>query len=151
MAAANEKLCWVRQWVLLVFVVCLNACERTGEPVHFIVPNNYRGAFKLVLDEKDGITVAARNGRFTYVIPQSGDLKVKAVKPLLVWHTFSATHANGTSIPVRGESRTASDAVAFCSLQSENNQTYWFFVGTETEMREAEKNRNLQVGGVNRQ
>jgi len=150
-ATENERLRrWVQEWVLLGFLVCLNACERTGEPVYFVVPNNYRGAFKLVVDEKDGIIMAAQDGRFTCVIPQSGVLKVKTNKPLLVWHRISASYADGTSIPLIGEGSVATNTVVFSSLQSVNNQTYWFFIGTEEEIRAAQKNPNLQIGGVNR-
>ena len=72
----------------------------------------------------------------------------KSDKPFLAWHEESASYVDGTNIPVVGEGVVAPDRIVFCGLQQENNQVCWFFTGTETESRAAQKNPNLGLGGV---
>ena len=67
--------------------------------VHFILPDDYIGAFRITLDEAHGIDVKLENGRYTYNIPETGELKVKSFQPFMGCHKETAAYRSGKEIP----------------------------------------------------
>jgi hypothetical protein len=135
--------------ILPLFSICalLLGCQRRGDPVHFVLPLGYRGAFKLVVDSK-GTNAELVGGRLTYLIPPSGTLLVRSDDPFLVWHEVSASFSDGSSLPLTNISAGGTNVLRFASLRSVNNSAYWFFVGTENEIQNALKSAELHVGNV---
>jgi hypothetical protein len=73
--------------------------DRSGPPIHFVIPTGFRGGFQLVVDRVNGVDVALRNGRYTYSIPASGVLRVRSLRPFEHWHTVSAAFPDGKPLP----------------------------------------------------
>lgn len=68
--------------------------------VEFVLPNDYRGIFRIVLDEPHGLTIKEQALKYTYIIPRSGILRVNTFKPFQRWHKGFARYQNGTEIPM---------------------------------------------------
>lgn len=66
---------------------------------HFILPDGYVGAFRLALDESNGLDVKLENGRYTFEIPEGGTLKIKSFSPFAELHSTTAAYRNGKDIP----------------------------------------------------
>lgn len=67
--------------------------------IHFVLPDGYVGAFRLVLDKRDGVDMRLENGRYTLEIPESGTLKIKSFKPFAVMHSKTAAYKSGKEVP----------------------------------------------------
>jgi hypothetical protein len=80
-------------------------------PVHYILPDGYWGMFKIVLDEKNGIEVPLKDGRYTYEIPEDGILRLKSFAPLRQMHEESAAYRSGKEI-VLPDGQVPDDVVA---------------------------------------
>jgi hypothetical protein len=80
-------------------------------PVHYILPDGYFGMLKIVLDEKNGIEIPLKDGRYTYEIPDDGILKVKSFAPLRPMHDETAAYRSGKEI-VLPSSQVPDDVVA---------------------------------------
>ncbi len=88
---------------LVVCLICIFiSCKSSAPDVHFVLPDGYVGMFKIVLDEKEGVDVNSKDGRYAYEIPKSGILKVKSFAPFRPWHEESAAYRNGTKINLPG-------------------------------------------------
>lgn len=90
--------------ILLLFMLinsagCSLACGILNPPVHYILPNGYRGVFKIILDEANGTDVKREERSYTYEIPPNGILRIKSFAPLSQMHEASAAYKNGTKIP----------------------------------------------------
>ena len=89
--------------VVILFTCHITACSfftDTSTPtICFVLPDGYVGAFQLVLDEKTGIEVSQKNGKYVYEIPPSGSLNVKTFHPLYTLSKYVATYKNGSIIP----------------------------------------------------
>ena len=83
--------------VLMLFLY--GFAMREGAPVHFVVPNGFKGPIRLPLDPIAGKDIAPTNGQFVYVIPANGILAVKSFEPFQRWHKQSASYVDGTAIP----------------------------------------------------
>ena len=71
--------------VVILFTSHITACsflKDTSRPtICFVLPDGYVGAFQVVLDEKTGIEVSQKDGKYVYEIPASGSLNVKTFHP----------------------------------------------------------------------
>lgn len=100
-----------------------------GTPVHFVIPNGFKGPIRLTIDPITGKDVVPTNGQFVYAIPADGLVRVKSFEPFRVWHKETASYENGTAIP--SEHQTWIGIVFYGG--GENGQGMWWFVGTRTE------------------
>ena len=127
-----------------------------GLIVQFVVPDNYRGIFRLTIDQ--GATEAGRdrNGVWVYRIPESGALSVKRRFPFSEWHRVTAVFASGELLAVAAGPPAVpySDEVRLHSAGSttrpEGRETMDFFVGTDVQMVAATKAVDPPLGGVRR-
>lgn len=89
--------------ILFLLITQVTACtlfqDLARPTICFVLPDAYRGAFQLVLDETGGADVSARDGKYFYEIPASGVLKVKTFKPFEGYHKEIAVYKNGQEIP----------------------------------------------------
>ena len=69
-----------------------------GPPIHYIIPDNFRGEFSFVQDWR-GIAIEQTDGKYIITIPLEGILKVRDTKPLFGRHETTASYADGTPIP----------------------------------------------------
>src|SRR5687768_13435938 len=70
---------------------------RRVEVVHYVLPENYRGYFWLIVDD-NGERVVVKNGTATVVVPPNGIVRVKDDWFLKDWHRQSAAYTSGTQI-----------------------------------------------------
>jgi len=63
------------------------------------------------LDEAHGIDVKLQGGRYTYTIPENGELAVKTLDPFMRSHKETAAYHNGQQVPTEN-STTNPDVVA---------------------------------------
>ena len=89
-------------------------CFLIGPHIHFVLPDGYVGAFRLVLDEIGGADVEEEGGAYTYRIPKSGELKVKSFQPFMRWHQITASYEGGLEIPSE-HSEVGADVIALRS------------------------------------
>lgn len=102
----------------VVSLICtLISCKSSAE-VHYVIPDGYVGMFKIVLDEREGVDVSPKNGRYTYEIPQSGILKVRSFAPFRTGYEASAAYRNGTKINLAGDG-VPDEAIALRDLGEE--------------------------------
>ncbi len=94
----NIKGVLIIPFVALILGLCAG-CDLFAPEIHFILPNGYIGGFRIVLDELQGTDVQLRSGRYTYRIPERGELRVKTFQPFITWHKVTAEYTNGKEIP----------------------------------------------------
>ena len=125
---------------LIVSTGPIAGCNRSGYPIHFVVPNGYRGPLICLIDRRRGMDVPLADGQYTYRFPENGRLTIKDDAPFRGWHGMTVTYASGTLIPMDHEEGLPPDAVLFHgggSGRKDGGQEYLFdFVGTRAEMME---------------
>ena len=82
-----------------VGLLMLVGCERETIGIHFVVPDNYRGKFAVMVDDARGREILPTDRAYTLDIPDSGVLIVKRGVPFSKWHHESASYRNGVPIP----------------------------------------------------
>jgi len=123
---------------LCAFVGC---GERSGIPLRFILPNDYRGLVQIIEDSKTGLDVEEQAGHYTYTIPAGGQLRVTSLRPFQSWHKESATFQNGAALLTGTDDSVPESVVAFRELPetiSNGVTIVCYFVGTQ---KEAENSR----------
>jgi hypothetical protein len=106
------------------------ALRRPSHAVHFVVPNGWRGIFKLVPGRENCYEPTTNGERVTYVVPDSGVLVVCDAVPLGSWHTLTASFLDGTLIRVNEDSDSLS--LSLYPLGS-TSQDIWYVVGTKAD------------------
>lgn len=115
---------------LLAFAFGCN--DGSGPPIHFIAPNGFRGNIDIIHDAKNGTNLVNREGTLLCVIPATGQLRVKSLKPFQSWHSETASYADGT--PLRSANGISS--ISFFALgayASGSTQGVTYFIGTKAE------------------
>src|SRR5690348_11806538 len=84
--------------LVITLVELCTGCESKPAEVHFLIPNGYRGVFKVVVDQPDGTIIPKKDGRFIVEIPKNGLLKIKGENP---FHSprYTAAFMDGKTIP----------------------------------------------------
>lgn len=137
-----------------IILVCLIASSMTGctrsAKVHFVLSNEYRGPFVIVVDHQRGVAPREKDGILSLEIPRSGVLRLKEDPDRLrSWHTLTAAYENGTPIPVdNGDQVIPSNRASLKVLFSSSNNTIWYFVGTAEERERALRMPHLKAGEV---
>lgn len=125
--------------VALIFAGC---GDGGGLPVHFVVPDGFRGRIDIVLDTKHGSRMEAQDGRYTFIIPASGTFRVQSLQPLEKWHSTTAAYVSGTTLPVVAETGGTNSTIGFFQFgssatsrsdNSDSTHTVVCFVGTAAE------------------
>ncbi|HEY1173738.1 MAG TPA: hypothetical protein VGH19_20405 [Verrucomicrobiae bacterium] len=131
----------MRAFVSLILLVLTGCGLSTGTPVHFVVPDGYRGPFYLIPDPTNGVVITKSQGRFVVTLPASGRLMVRDLGFLDSWHQETCAFASGTRIPTLTEPGStgvlATNAVALRGSGSARNSNgpvfTWYFIGTQQE------------------
>ena len=135
----------IRNALLTPVALLLISCgDGSGPPVHFIVPDGFRGRIDIFLDTKQGAPVELKEGRYTLIIPASGVLRVQSFLPFDRWHTATAVYASGTTLPVYAGTAGTNSTFGFYELGSSASsgnhgagsmKSTVFFVGAATAAR----------------
>ncbi len=134
---------------LLIFFTFIMGCENSPETkIEFILPDNYYGVFKIVLDKRRGQEIIASDEKVRYSIPFSGVLFVKNVEPLRSWHKAVAKFQNGTVIPIEPPEINTDDIVALRYLVSDSNNQTFFLIGTASDKARFLQNTDRTLGGT---
>jgi hypothetical protein len=122
------------------FCACSMLDDTRNPTICFVLPDGYRGVFQLVLDEKQGVDVIHREGKYVYEIPVSGVLKIKSFKPFDGWHKEIAVYKSGESIPTE-DSTIAPNTVALRLLGTSSHNkgplAQTNVIGTEEQAKQA--------------
>lgn len=145
----------LRTLVAFVAILTLVGCSLGSywnTPVHYIVPDGYFGMLKIVLDEKNGIDVPLKDGRYTYEIPEDGILKIKSFAPLRPMHEESAAYRSGKEIALPG-SDVPDDIVALRNVAqystSDTSYTIVLVLGTKTHRDQVSEDlRNVDLDQI---
>jgi hypothetical protein len=133
----------VPHYITLIALILAGCGDGSGTPVHFVVPDGFRGRIDIVRDTKHGSQIELQDGRYTIVVPASGTLRVRSFRSLQRWHTTTAAYASGMTLPVTGTAGTNTDIGFFelgSSAASSSNgarspESVVCFVGTLSEAR----------------
>jgi hypothetical protein len=139
--------------VLLVFQGCKKDSDfRSAEkafginpstPVHFVVPNGFRGEIQITQDKTNGIVPIVKTNLIEIDIPTNGCVVLKNSEFLFTEYSESASYADGTPIPDPDMTSSGQefprDAVGFYTggtemAASHPKETVTWFVGTKEEM-----------------
>lgn len=137
----------MRAFVSLILPALTGCGLFAGTPVHFVVPDGYRGLFYLIPDPTNGVVVTKSEGRFVVTIPASGRLRFRDSGFLDSWHQETCAFATGTRILTLSEPGgtgvVAANAVALRGGGSARNGDgplfAWYFVGTQQEFDASDK------------
>ena len=141
--------------LLAIIALALCGCGSNGTPVHFVVPNDFKGEVRLILDGAHGTEVKPSQGRYEYRIPASGNLRVTSFKPFEPMHVQTAAYEDGTVLEAEIETKKGpqgeqpllgKDAVVLCGggLSQKNYEApvTTFFVGTTAEYEKWQQEQN---------
>jgi hypothetical protein len=137
---------WIAVILMLVGVIVpfgmIAYYDRSGYPIVLVVPTEYRGPIRLIIDRKNGLEVPLVNKKYTYRVPETGTLLIKDDSPFRQWHSMTVIYANGKLIPNNYEGKLPPDTVSHHSLgsgvktQDGKRQEYMEdFIGTKAEFK----------------
>src|SRR6185295_17716779 len=116
----------------LALWICAGCGVGSGAPLHFVLPDGFKGAIQIVGDPNQGLAVREEAGRFTYVIPPDGKLRVQSLEPFTQWHKESAAFQSGGVLQT--DDNGPEDSVAWRglgALDSNGVTTIRYCVGTK--------------------
>lgn len=127
--------------LLLAMLFCNTACSDDTYSEHHVLPDGYRGLYRVAFDDPDGGGHLDGQPIDTYKIPENGTLNVQSLPPAGMGSGFTAEYADGTPITtppypvgldpdVPRATGIAADGVG---------QVYWYAVGTEEHVESAIK------------
>jgi hypothetical protein len=127
----------VKQFLAILFITVSGCSPQKGLPVHFVVPDGYRGAVYFTLDPTNGVAVPVTNGEFLVTIPASGKLAVRSFDFILGYHIISSQYASGQLLP------SGPDKVNLGPIDLDRHhrppRTAVYLLGTQQEVDEAVK------------
>jgi hypothetical protein len=72
----------------------------SGKPIRIIVPQEFVGEVKIVLDAQQGDDVTPEGDWYVYRVPPGGTLRVKSLAPFFWWHSEEVVYPDGRSAKV---------------------------------------------------
>jgi hypothetical protein len=85
----------VTRLLCLTFFLFILGCERDlDRPIRIILPNDYRGEFSIVKDQK-GTPYTKTAAYYTFTIPASGELCTPDITPFFRYHQLRVEFADG--------------------------------------------------------
>ena len=130
------------KWVILIApLIALAGCNSAENPVRheFILPDGYKGVFKIVEDKTAGQPVKPVDGLVKITVPSNGIVMVKSTHTLQEWHKAVAVYKSGGILPFGVGALPDAESVAFFSLWTEANGTIYYLIGTKAEFDRLQK------------
>ncbi len=135
--------------LIALFIVLFNSgSDARDEPIlkhEFILPPDYRGAFKVVQDKKTGEVIAPIGGVIKVSVPASGIVVLKSTESLEKWHKAIAVYKGGTALPFGIGVLPNKESVAFFNLWTEADGTIYYFIGTKAQFDKVQKSTPWKV------
>ncbi|HVV73567.1 MAG TPA: hypothetical protein VHI52_18990 [Verrucomicrobiae bacterium] len=118
-------------------------CDRHGPPVHFVIPDGFKGPFYLIKDPTNGAVISAKGNQYTIAVPRSGSVRVHDFAFRDPWHQETASFASGVRIPTETEPGATGELAANVSglrgggtaLMNSGPEIVHYFIGAEQELR----------------
>ena len=135
--------------ILLGAIMFVPGCQKRVN--EFVIPPKFRGAIKIepsVPDERVTVEPEIRGSTVTYVVPNTGVLKLRDARPFKSYAQIAAKYADGTPLLTgddltpdpNGKYRYSGDrekAIALWTLFSDDKGNLWMYVGTHQEFATA--------------
>jgi len=127
--------------IVAILILAAGGCDASGPPIRFIVPNGFKGKFDIIQDPKSGVVLTNRGGTLTCVVPPTGQLHVRSLKPFGKWHSETASYADGTALLLQADTslpQADTSSISLFSLgsfASGSTQGVSYLVGTSAEFR----------------
>jgi hypothetical protein len=86
---------WLVTAVLLA-TLWAGGCDSSGKWIVIVLPDGYRGEFRIVKDSEVGKDLVERDGKWVFEIPADGTLRVKDHSPFYQWHKMDYRFRDGT-------------------------------------------------------
>ena len=110
------------------------SCDKTDAPVHFVVPNGYRGMFVVYPGQKDGTEISLKEGQYTYIVPDDGIIRVRGEGPFATRQEMSASYSDGTPLPLyASEDADPETDTGIWAAGTISSGGIWFVVGVRRE------------------
>ena len=128
---------------LLLVLLCLPivaSCLRRSHPIHYVVPEGYRGPFWIIHDPGAPALPAVGDNWIKVTVPANGIVRGSSLSPLDAWHESTAVlgaSATGADLEV-GKTIVSPGMVGVWlgprgRTEPEGREYRSFFVGTEAE------------------
>ena len=119
--------------ITFAVVGCLSALGGCSRDVQWVLPDDYRGYFWIIVDKEREIVPPREDGRVVFIIPPSGVLRVADASVLTQWHKEKARYYSGKTLP--SEPKPEEIAVRGLGAGSTNNgpAQFLYLVGTQAE------------------
>lgn len=112
--------------------------DASGDPIHYILPNGYRGPFKIVVDSAASGGYRYDGKCHIYTIPANGVLRVSSASPFKYFHRTSAEYVGGRQIACSEPGPAGPDAVRLTALGATESE-FWMVVGTEADVQKCQQ------------
>lgn len=104
----------------------LAGCQRGPSHVHFVLPEGYRGPFKVVVTPRVDGGYERAPDRYVLTIPEDGVLTIGDAWPLRRQREVTAAYARGGRPIASGDRKPASDdALRLVRLGDERSEQWW--------------------------
>ncbi len=130
-----------------VGILICSACERPHD-VHFVVPDGFRGVFKVEISEAAGPVPRDPSGAYVFRVPPSGVLRVRSQDADVfdLVQGLTAEYASGAGL-LAGDVP-GPKAVGLHLLWGDSDGTLYCIIGTPAERDAAVAKRFVEVGSV---
>lgn len=119
----------------LMLALVVGGCStRDGDPVHYVLPDGYRGPFVIIADGQDDGGYHYDGTKHVYSIPASGVLHVTTAKPIELDHRVSAEYVSGMKIYWLEPPPQKPADVRISGLGATGDRELWEAVGSEGEV-----------------
>ena len=85
-------------YIFPVAFIAVLGCSDRGKPIMIVLPDNYRGEFRIVKDSHKGTKLVQENDWWVFAIPDDGTLYVTEDWPFYKWHGFTVRYRNGRTV-----------------------------------------------------
>lgn len=122
----------IRSIIVLLITAGIVGCSDSGSPVHYILPDDFHGEVKLIADSSKP-EIPKVDGHYEILIPLSGEVRFRDLRPLGEWHSQVITRVSGKVVPL--PDHTDPDEPSWHGGTSSSEGYTTFFVGTYREYR----------------
>ena len=150
----RDYLCLIPVGRIMGFFLCLGclSCDEMPLRINFVLPNEFRGIFRIIVDGSKGEEVALKDEAYTYEILKDRVLVIKDDTPFRRYYRIHARYENGDGIPLAYTKNMfpAGTLIIYGPYEDVDDaahKVFWFFLGTEEEIRSIQKTtRNIKSG-----
>lgn len=118
--------------LLGILLMSVMACsDRAGKPVHFSLPEDFRGVFRVVVDEREGVLPIDEGVRLVFAVPAHGTVVIKDDAFPTGYRTYTATI--GMTGRTTSLNQQIDDGLFFYPLHASSEGGRYWLIGTPTE------------------